>query len=200
MLIDIHSHFLPRITRDDATAADPRAPWIADTGDGHGFIMVGDERFRPVESRLWDPQVRLAWLEAAGIDVQLVCATPIMFGYAWDATAAAAWCARMNDRAITFCAADPRRLKALAQVPLQDIDAACREVTRARATGHIGVQIGNHVGAKGLDDPGMLDFLRHCASQRMPVLVHPWDMMGDTRMKKWMLPWLVAMPAETQLG
>ena len=33
----------------------------------------------------------------------------------------------------------------------------------------------------------------------MPVLVHPWDMMGDERMKRWMLPWLVAMPAETQL-
>jgi len=32
------------------------------------------------------------------------------------------------------------------------------------------------------------------------VLVHPWDMMGRERMKKWMLPWLVAMPAETQLG
>jgi aminocarboxymuconate-semialdehyde decarboxylase len=25
-------------------------------------------------------------------------------------------------------------------------------------------------------------------------------MMGGVRMKKWMLPWLVAMPAETQLG
>jgi aminocarboxymuconate-semialdehyde decarboxylase len=25
-------------------------------------------------------------------------------------------------------------------------------------------------------------------------------MMGGQRMKKWMLPWLVAMPAETQLG
>ncbi len=199
-MIDIHSHFLPRIARADAAAADPRAPWLAETGDGAGFIMVGDDRFRPVEARLWDPQVRLAWLDDAGIDVQLVCATPIMFGYAWDAAAAATWCARSNDLATEFCAADPRRLKALAQVPLQDIDAACREVTRARTLGHVGAQIGNHVGMKGLEDPGILDFLRHCAAQRMPVLVHPWDMMGDARMKKWMLPWLVAMPAETQLG
>jgi predicted TIM-barrel fold metal-dependent hydrolase len=94
--------------------------------------MVGDQRFRPMEARLWDPQLRLAWLDAAGIDAQLVCATPIMFGYAWPAAAAATWCARMNDLATGFCAADPRRLQALAQVPLQDIDAACREVTRAR--------------------------------------------------------------------
>src|SRR5438445_260973 len=46
-----------------------------------------------------------------------------------------------------------------------------------------------------------LVFLTHCANEGIPILVHPWDMMGgDKRMKKWMLPWLVAMPAETQLG
>lgn len=199
--IDIHAHVFPRITREEAAAADPRAPWLADHGDGTGHIMQGDAPFRPVEARLWDPQARLRWMDEAGIGVQFVCATPVMFGYGWDDPArAAAWSQRMNDRVLEFCAAQPRRLRALAQVPLQDVDAACREVSRARAAGHIGVQIGNHVGARSLDDPGILDFLRHCAGESMPVLVHPWDMMGDERMKRWMLPWLVAMPAETQLS
>jgi tryptophan 2,3-dioxygenase len=31
------------------------------------------------------------------------------------------------------------------------------------------------------------------------VLVHPWDMMGQARMPKYMMPWTVGMPAETQL-
>jgi aminocarboxymuconate-semialdehyde decarboxylase len=197
--IDIHAHVFPRITREEAQAANPRAPWLAEEAGGKGHIMQDDARFRPVEARLWDPRVRLRWMDEAGIDVQFVCATPIMFGYAWDAPKAEAWCDRMNDRMVEFCAADARRLKPLAQVPLQDIDAACRAVGRARKAGHIGVQIGNHVGPKGLDDPGVLDFLRHCAGESMPVLVHPWDMMADERMKRWMLPWLVAMPAETQL-
>ncbi len=198
--IDIHAHFFPRIGREEAAAADPRAPWLADHGGGSGHIMIGDERFRPVDATLWDARARLAWMDATGVEIQFVCATPAMFGYAWDAARAAAWSARMNDRALEFCAADARRLKALAQVPLQDVDAACREVTRAREAGHVGVQIGNHVGPKALDDPGILAFLRHCARERMPVLVHPWDMMGGDRMQRWMLPWLVAMPAETQLG
>jgi aminocarboxymuconate-semialdehyde decarboxylase len=198
--IDIHAHLFPRIAREEAAAIDARAPWLEDHGDGTGHIMVGTEPFRPVEATLWDAPTRLRWMDATGIDVQLVCATPVMFGYAWDSVRATTWAARMNDRAIEFCAADSRRLKALAQVPLQDIDLACREVTRAKQSGHIGVQIGNHVGAKSLDDPGILDFLRHCAAEAMPVLVHPWDMMGDARMKRWMLPWLVAMPAETHLG
>lgn len=198
--IDIHAHVFPRIAREEAEAADVRAPWLADHGNGTGQIMQGTEPFRPVESQLWDPLERLRWMDESNLDVQFVCATPVMFGYTWPVARAAPWAARMNDRMLEYCAADPRRLKALAQVPLQDVDAACREVTRAKSTGHIGVQIGNHVGPASLDDPGLLDFLRHCARERMPVLVHPWDMMGDERMKKWMLPWLVAMPAETQLS
>lgn len=198
--IDIHAHAFPRITQAEAGAADPRAPWLADHGDGSGHIMQGDKPFRPVQAQLWDAAARLRWMDETGVAMQFVCATPIMFGYAWDCARAAEWAQRMNDRMVEFCGADPRRLKALAQVPLQDIDASCREVSRARAAGHIGVQIGNHVGAKSLDDPGILDFLRHCAHEAMPVFVHPWDMMGDERMKRWMLPWLVAMPAETHLG
>ena len=66
--------------------------------------------------------------------------------------------------------------------------------------GHLGVQIGNHVGEKNLDDPGIMTFLHHCADEGAAVLVHPWDMLGQSRMPKYMMPWTVGMPAETQLG
>lgn len=197
--IDIHAHFFPRIDRETAAGFEPRAAWLRVNG-ASGHIMLGEQPFRPVEATLWDAPTRLRWMDATGIDIQLVCATPVLFGYAWEAGRAARWAELMNDLAIEFCSADRRRLRALAQVPLQDADAACREVSRARACGHVGVQIGNHVGERSLDDPAILDVLRHCAAEGMPVLVHPWDMMGDARLKRWMLPWLVAMPAETQLG
>jgi aminocarboxymuconate-semialdehyde decarboxylase len=198
--IDIHAHVFPRITREEALAANERAPWLAEEENGNGHIMQGDARFRPVEARLWDAHARLRWMDEAGIDVQFVCATPVMFGYAWDLPRAASWCDRMNDRMVEFCASDARRLKPLAQVPLQDVDAACREASRAKAAGHHGVQIGNHMGPRNLDDEQLVAFLDHCAREDIALLVHPWDMMGMDRMKKWMLPWLVSMPAETQLG
>jgi aminocarboxymuconate-semialdehyde decarboxylase len=142
----------------------------------------------------------VAELDAQGVQLQVVCATPVMFGYAWPPARAAAWATRMNEHVLAYCAHAPARLKALAQVPLQDTDLACREADRALAAGCIGVQIGNHVGERDLDDASLVQFLVHCAEHRIPVLVHPWDMMGKGRMKQWMLPWLVAMPAETQLG
>jgi aminocarboxymuconate-semialdehyde decarboxylase len=85
-------------------------------------------------------------------------------------------------------------------VPLQDTDAACRELSRAMKSGHLGVQIGNHVGERDLDDAGILTFLQHCAAEGAAVLVHPWDMMGGTRTARWMMAWTVSMPAETQLS
>jgi aminocarboxymuconate-semialdehyde decarboxylase len=201
-MIDIHSHFLPRITQQQAAAVDAeRAPWLRIDGDGRqGQIMLGERPFRPVHSALWDADQRVRALDAAGVALQIVCATPVMFGYAWDAARAADWCAQMNAEAAAFCAAHPSRLKWMAQVPLQSLERACAEAVRAQAQGSVGVQIGNHLGDKDLDHPDLVDFLVFCAEHAIPVFVHPWDMMGEGRMKRWMLPWLVAMPAETQLG
>lgn len=200
MKIDIHSHFFPRITQDEAARFNPqRGPWLQTEGR-QGQIMLGDRPFRPVHDVLWDPQRRIEHLDEQGLDVQVMCATPVLFGYDQPIEQALPWAQMMNDRALEMTALSPGRLKVLAQVPLQDIEAACREASRAKACGHVGVQIGNHVGNHDLDEAGLVTFLHHCAVENIPLLVHPWDMMGGERMKKWMLPWLVAMPAETQLG
>jgi len=201
-VVDIHSHFFPPITQAEAAALDAsHAPWLRDDGAGRGMIMTGDKAFRPVYSALWDPARRIEEMDACGVDLQIMCATPVMFGYRYPVDKALPWAQRMNDYAVELCAHAPQRLKPLAQVPLQDLDAACGEASRAMKIGHIGVQIGNHLGDKDLDDDTLLAFLTHCAHEGIPLLVHPWDMMGgEQRMKKWMLPWLVAMPAETQLG
>jgi aminocarboxymuconate-semialdehyde decarboxylase len=200
--IDMHAHHFPLLTRAEAASLSAETgPWLRIDEDGErGQIMKGDQPFRPVDRVLWDARARLAEMDEQGVDIQLSCATPIMFGYSAPARAAADWARRMNDHALTFASANPARLKVLAQVPLQDLELACAEASRAKASGHVGVQIGNHLGDRDMDDAHMVDFLIHCANNDIPVLAHPWDMMGGARMKKWMLPWLVAMPAETQLG
>lgn len=200
-MIDIHSHLFPMITQAEAQALDQtQAPWLRINADGQGMIMKGEEPFRPVTPPLWDATQRVEELDRLGVAMQIVCATPIMFAYALNANAVADWAARMNDLTLAYCDAYPQRLKALAQVPLQDLELACQEASRAKASGHVGIQIGNHVGDRDLDDEQLIEFLHHCALNDIPVLIHPWDMMGGNRMKQWMLPWLVAMPAETSLG
>jgi aminocarboxymuconate-semialdehyde decarboxylase len=200
--IDMHAHHFPEVGQAEAEVlGQGAAPWLRIDADGdHGHIMQGEKAFRPVTRVLWDAQSRLAEMDAQGVDLQISCATPVMFGYSAAPKAAADWARRMNDHALEFASVAPARLKVMAQVPLQDLELACAEASRAKASGHVGVQIGNHLGDRDMDDAQLVDFLIHCAHGNIPVLAHPWDMMGGARMKKWMLPWLVAMPAETQLG
>jgi len=199
--VDIHAHFFPKISQSDcARLGVDDAPWLRDDGDGTGFIMVADTEFRPVGAPLWDPTARVAEMDQHGVAVEVVSATPILFGYHADVADAVSWCRFVNDQAVEMCAKYPSRLSPLCQVPLQDIDAACIEVSRAKSTGHVGVHIGNHVSGRNLDDPELVRFLHHCADDEVPVFVHPWDTMAGERMPKYMLKWLVGMPAETHLA
>src|SRR5258708_28236476 len=139
-------------------------------------------------------------MDRLGVEMQVLSATTILFAYERPVEHALD-CARLfNDAALELCAQGNGRLKSLCQVPLQDIDAACAELSGCMGSGLLGVQIGNHVGDKNLDDPGIVTFLHHCADEGAAVLVHPWDMLGQPRMPKYMMPWTVGMPAETQLG
>jgi aminocarboxymuconate-semialdehyde decarboxylase len=200
-VIDIHNHFFPREWPDLAARyGTPNWPWIKHTEPGKAEIMVGDRFFRKIYSACWDPELRLREMDRDGIDIQIMSATPVLFAYDRPVEHALD-CARLfNDAALELCARGKGRLKSLCQVPLQDIDASCKELSRCMSAGHLGVQIGNHVGDKNLDDPGIVTFLHHCANEGAAVLVHPWDMLGADRMSKYMMQWTVGMPAETQLG
>ena len=201
--IDIHNHFFPAELPDlCARFGTPNWPWIRRSGDDplNAVVMLGDRLFRHIPSSCWDAERRLEEMDNDSVDMQVISATPVLFAYERPAEHALD-CAKMfNDMALGIAERGKGRLKSLCQVPLQDIDAACEELTRSMRAGHLGVQIGNHVGMKNLDDAGIITFLQHCASEGAAVLVHPWDMMAGERMPEYMMPWTVAMPAETQLS
>jgi aminocarboxymuconate-semialdehyde decarboxylase len=200
-VIDIHNHFFPESWPDLAARfGTPDWPRIKHTEPGKAEILLGDRFFRSIYSACWDPEVRLQEMDRDGVDLQIMSATPVLFAYNRPPGQALECAQLFNDAALDLCSRGKGRLKALCQVPLQDIDASCVELSRCMKSGHLGVQIGNHVGDKNLDDPGILTFLQHCADEGAAVLVHPWDMFAAERMPKYMMPWTVGMPAETQLS
>ncbi len=128
--------------------------------------MLGDREFRRITDDAWNADVRLAAMDRCGVDRQVLSPTPVFFSYDQPAGAAAATAAILNDLALDIAAQAPQRLVPFCQVPLQDTDAACRELDRALDAGHRGVEIGNHVGDRDLDDAGIVTFLQHCADRR----------------------------------
>lgn len=200
-VIDIHAHFLPETWPDlGARFGTPDWPWMRHTEPGKAMLMLGEKEFRPVYDACWSATRRIEEMDRDGVDLQVISATPLLFAYDRP-VAQATDCAQMfNDLALQICAAGQQRLLSLCQVPLQDTDAACKLLSRAMQEGHVGVQIGNHVADRNLDDEGLITFLQHCAAEGAAVLVHPWDMLAPERTGRYMMAWTVGMPAETQLG
>lgn len=195
-VIDVHTHYVPNGWPD---LGDGR-PWLLAESERDAVIMIGSEEFRRIRSNCWDAEARLADMDADGVDVQVLSPTPVFFSYDAPSGEAEKISRIVNDLALEICEPGAGRLLPFAQVPLQDPDAACRELERAVAAGHVGVEIGNHVGDRDLDDAGVVTFLQHAAALGVPVFVHPWDMPTSPRLDRWMAKWLAGMPAETHLS
>ena len=194
--IDVHTHYVPRGWPELGAGQ----PWLRVDSEREATIMVGSSEFRRVQSNCWDAEERLADMDADGVDVQVVSPTPALFSYDAPGKQAEKAARVLNDLALEICSPGEGRLLPFCQVPLQDPDAACRELDRAMAAGHFGVEIGNHVGDRDLDDAGVVTFLQHAADLGAPVFVHPWDMPSGPRLDRWMARWLTGMPAETHLS
>jgi aminocarboxymuconate-semialdehyde decarboxylase len=195
-IVDVHTHFVPHGWPDLGDGM----PRLRIDSERDATIMLGTVEFRRITAQCWDATQRLADMDADGVAVQVLSPTPVFFCYE-SAPAEAARIARVfNDFALEVCEPAGERLVPFCQVPLQDPDAACRELERSLEAGHVGVEIGNHVGDRDLDDAGIVTFLQHAASLGAPVFVHPWDMPSSPRLDRWMAQWLTGMPAETHLS
>ena len=196
--IDIHTHILP-----------PELPrWgegflrLERVNDGCARLVRGDgSAFREISSNCWDPAVRLRECDESGVGAQVLSTVPVMFSY-WAPPLQGYDVARfLNDQLAATCRAHPRRFAGLGTLPLQAPDLAVRELERCvRELGLCGVQIGTHVNDWNLSAPELFPVFQRAAELSAAVFVHPWDMMGEARMQKYWLPWLVGMPAEISLA
>ena len=197
--IDCHTHILPR----------EMPKWTERFGGGQyihlepseraGFarMMQGSQFFREIGENCWDAEVRKREYAALETQVQVVCTIPVMFNYDAPLAHAQDIAGFLNDHISALVANDPRHYAGLCTVPMQDTDAAIRELERAKNAGHLGVQIGSNINGLNLSEERFFPFFETCQRLGMAVMIHPWDMMGKEQMEKYWLPWLVGMPAET---
>lgn len=197
-LIDVHAHHVG----DDAVAR------IRDEGEQYGVSLVGPPeavRVRvgghtsglPLIPPLSSVDARLAWMDRAGVSVQLVAPWMDLAGYHLE-SAAGRWLSGIqNDALAALVARAPDRFMAAASVPLQDPDAAADELTRAAGMGHRAVQIGARVNDRGLDDPAFEPFWTAVQQLDMPVIVHPAELDVPDRHRRLFLHILVGNPSET---
>lgn len=199
--IDTHAHYLAKGVVD-LCLSGALAPGTRARPDGRVVDVGGFEMVRNPE-REGGVAGHIAGMDGAGIAVQVLSPNPIFLHY-WDTAAnALKVAAAMNDGIAEAVRARPDRFLGLASVPLQDVDLALKEATRAMdELGMVGFEIGTHVGDRNLDDPALLPFFAEVARRDACLLIHPssHDMAGMDRLGSYHLSNLIGNPTATSIA
>ena len=173
-VVDVHAHAVLEVSLGAAGAAGPE---LGTGPDGTPFYRVGDYVLHGVRyagSPFMDVDVRLAAMDAAGIDVQLLSPNPLTYFGRLDADAAARYARVHNDALAELVGKHPGRLLASAQLPVQDVAASVAEARRAvRELGMSAVYVDTDPGGRTLDDPALDPLYEALVDLDVPLFVHP---------------------------
>jgi aminocarboxymuconate-semialdehyde decarboxylase len=196
--IDMHTHMMPRHMPDFAKKFGyGDFIMMEHVNEGEANMMQGSRFFRKVQRNVWDAEARIPEYAQFNTQVQVVCTIPVLFSY-WAKPKDGAEVARfLNDDLAESIAPYPKNYIGLGTLPMQDTDLAIRELERCKELGFPGIQIGSNINDRNLSEPEFYPIFQACEELGMAVFVHPWNMMGMEHMRKYWLPWLVGMPAET---
>jgi aminocarboxymuconate-semialdehyde decarboxylase len=203
MRIDLHTHLVPARWEDWASRfGGGKWPRLVARDACHATIMTGDQFFRDIDDRSWDPARRIEDMDRLGIGLQVLSPPPVMFCYWAEAKAAQAFARLQNDNVAAVAARHPGRFAGMATVPLQDVPLGIAELRHAREQlGLRSVEIGTCPGGRDFDDPALFDFFAACRDLGVAVFVHPaTPLIGQERLTKYYFPLIVGNPLETALA
>jgi aminocarboxymuconate-semialdehyde decarboxylase len=203
-IVDFHAHFLPQGAID---AADTGREW-------HGTLLTRNAKGKPwlktgtYETGLgaveyWaGPEQRIEAMDAAGIDITVISLAPPMYRYALlDAKTGLAAARETNDTLRDWCQGWPDRFRGLANVPLQDIDAAIAELDRAvNDLGLIGASIGTHVDGENFDAPEFMPFFKAAEELGAILFVHPAGSRVGSSLPRYHMRNFIGNPFETTVA
>ena len=175
-MIDLHAHV---VLESVLGAAGPHGPELDDGDPAAGRLpcfRVGDYELVGVRYRgtpFMDVGARLAAMDDAGIELQVLSPNPLTLFSHVEAAWADGFCRQHNDGMASVVGAAPDRLAGLAQLPMQDPARAADELRRAVGElGLLGAFIGTDLG-RPLDDPAFAVVWSTCEALDVPVFVHP---------------------------
>jgi aminocarboxymuconate-semialdehyde decarboxylase len=195
--IDVHRHYIPQFLIDDARAGRAIA----------GLRIEGDTvMHRQRYHYFLDPEFHLldriiADLDETGVDHAVLGPTPTLFFYDVDAQSAADFCAKANDWITKLAAESGGRVSGMATVPMQDPEAAARELRRCvEDLGIRSVEIGTDIEGVPLDDARYRPVFDVAEELEVLVLLHPYFVGPRPGLEDFYMTNLVGLPFLTAVA
>jgi aminocarboxymuconate-semialdehyde decarboxylase len=167
-VIDVHAHAVLEGVPHTELGTGP---------DGRPYYRVGDYVLHGVRyagSAFMDVDLRLAAMDAAGIDVQLLSPNPLTYFGSLPAADAVAFARAHNDGLAALAGKHPDRLLAAAQLPVPDVDACVAEARRAvRDLGMSALYLDSDPAGRTLDVPALDPLYEAIVDLDVPLFVHP---------------------------
>jgi aminocarboxymuconate-semialdehyde decarboxylase len=193
--VDVHNHAMPREVLDLFESEPAYGVSVA----GGRWSGVHHVPFT-IDPSFHDPAAKLAWMDARDIPAAVVSPPPSLFFYDAAVTDCERLCAATNEGLASFCAHAPGRLRWLANLPMQDPDAAVSTYRAAARAGASGAAVGTSVAGSRLDEDRYGPFWREVEALAMPVLLHPAFNEPHRGLEPFYLQNVVGNPLETTLA
>lgn len=201
-VIDVHAHvILPEVEQAVAGRPGLEAHRELDARrNGAESLAVSGRMVGACIDALTRVPVRLADMDAQGVDVQIVSPSPSHYHY-WAEPDLAERVARIaNEGTAAHCAQAPGRLLGLGLVPLQHPELAVAALDHALALGLKGVEISSHAPGVELSDPRLEPLWSRAAETGAVVFLHPFGCTLDERLDRWYLSNIVGQPVENAVA
>jgi aminocarboxymuconate-semialdehyde decarboxylase len=205
VVTDVHAHILLPSLHAEIERRAPEgvraAAALELTRNGAESLAVSGPMVGSRVPKLTDVTVRLAEMDAQGVDRQWVSASPNHF-YPWADEELALWAARESNRLIAaHVALAPERLTGLGLVPLQHPDRIVECLDDAVVDrGLAGVEISSFAGDVELSDARLEPFWARAAELGAVVFLHPFGCSLDERLDRFYLSNTVGQPTENAVA
>ncbi|MEV6308253.1 amidohydrolase family protein [Streptomyces sp. NPDC051840] len=200
--VDVHAHILlpgiEALVEGQPGLAEARA--LDARRNGPDALAVSGPMVRDRFARLTDVTVRLAAMDAQGVDVQLVSPSPSHYHYWADEQTAEKVFRLAHEETAAHCAAAPDRLRGLGLVPLQHPGLAVEALDHALAQGLLGVELSSHAPGRELSDPAYEPLWARAEETGALLFLHPFGCTLDERLDRWYLSNTVGQPTENAVA
>jgi len=196
---DLHTHYYPeaffRLIEQVGGAfsfgTDPT---------GRTIIRYRGSRFFGITPPMTDPARRIEDMDRVGIDVEVLSlSTPNVYFAPPERQAEVAHL--VNDAYADLAARYPKRFKGFASIPMDDPDAALRELERALDELRMnGVIVLSNINGRALSDPRYRPFFVECDRRRVCVFIHPMIPASAEPFAEYVLGPIIGFPFDTTLA